>query len=73
MPIIIDTPLGRIDEDNRVMIIESILSLLKERQIILLFTSSEYDTGVRSAIKKRLNKRFNIEKTRDVTTILLAS
>jgi DNA sulfur modification protein DndD len=69
LPVIIDTPLGRIDSENRVLIINSILSLLKDRQIILLFTNSEYDPNVRTALKNRLNKRFNLEKKNNFTIL----
>jgi len=69
MPIIIDTPLGRISKENRKRIIKSVTSLLKNRQVILLFTDSEYDSSVATGLSKHLNQSFNISKVRNKAMI----
>ena len=42
VPIIIDSPVGKIDEGNRERIAKNIPDQLKDQQIIFLVTSSEY-------------------------------
>ena len=42
----IDTPLGRVDDENRANFIHTLCNIAKERQVILTFTPTEYDANV---------------------------
>ena len=49
----IDTPLGRISDDNRETILKSLLEISETRQIILFFTPSEYTDKAKAIISGR--------------------
>lgn len=51
----IDTPIGRVDEDNRMNFIKTLCEISKNKQVILTFTPTEYDEKVQSA----LNNQFS--------------
>ena len=46
-PIVIDSPLGRVSDDNRENMAKSLLEISKEKQIIMLFTPDEFSSNVR--------------------------
>ncbi len=46
-PIVIDSPLGRVSDDNRENMAQSLLDISKEKQIIMLFTPDEFSQNVR--------------------------
>jgi len=50
-PLIIDTPLGRIDPEYRIQVLHSFPKILDESQLILLVTKSEYTKEVYSKLK----------------------
>ena len=52
IPVIIDTPLGKIDDEHRDNITNDLPKFLKGTQLILLMTPTEYD----AVVKKNLNK-----------------
>lgn len=47
-PIVIDSPLGRVSDENRENMAKALLDISKEKQIIMLFTPDEYSDSVRS-------------------------
>lgn len=47
----IDTPVGRIDEENRKNFSKVLLDLAKSKQVILTFTPTEYDADVRGVLE----------------------
>ena len=47
----IDTPIGRVDDDNRLNFAKTLCEIAKSKQVILTFTPAEYDESVRSALK----------------------
>jgi len=49
----IDTPLGRIDPENRANLLDDLVKNADEKQIILLFTPAEYDDMAKSIIGGR--------------------
>jgi predicted RNA-binding protein with PIN domain len=55
-----DTPLARISENEREAMVENLAEYLKNRQIILLLTDSEYTPTVRKRLKKHLAGEFRI-------------
>ena len=46
-PIVIDSPLGRVSDDNRENMAKSLLEISKKKQIIMLFTPDEFSPNVR--------------------------
>ncbi len=51
-PLIIDSPLGRVSDDNRENMAKALLEISKEKQIIMLFTPDEYSDSVKSMYEK---------------------
>lgn len=46
----IDTPVGRVDEENRQNFMKVLMNIAKDKQVILTFTPSEYDINVRQVV-----------------------
>lgn len=61
VPIIIDTPLARIDKEPRKDIAKNIPLYFKENQIILLVTSAEYTDYVKEALSNNVYKEYKIK------------
>lgn len=49
----IDTPTGRIDSNNRLKIVDTLLSIADSKQIVLLFTPTEYTDEIRERFAGR--------------------
>ena len=47
----IDTPIGRVDPDNRQNFVNTLCKIAKEKQVILTFTPAEYDDKVAAAMQ----------------------
>lgn len=47
-PLVIDSPLGRVSDENRSKMAQVLLDISKNKQIIMLFTPDEYSEGVSS-------------------------
>lgn len=47
----IDTPIGRVDQDNRLNFVHTLCEIAKTKQVILTFTPVEYDDKVASALQ----------------------
>lgn len=60
LPIIIDTPLGRISRETRSNIAEKLPSFLKDKQVILLVTDEEYTDDVRKKLEKNIGQEYEI-------------
>ena len=45
-PLVVDSPLGRVSDDNRKNMANELLKISQKKQIILLFTSDEYSKEV---------------------------
>jgi len=45
-PLVVDSPLGRVSDENRVNMAKELLKVSKEKQIIMLFTPDEYSSEV---------------------------
>ena len=74
LPIIIDTPLGRISKDTRLNIASNLPRFLKNKQVILLVTDEEYTSDVRKKLEKSIGKEYEInlkqiDKTGGIATI----
>ena len=60
-PLVIDTPLGRIDEGKpKWQIAENLPRYLEQRQVIMLVTGSEYTDEVRKRLINRVGKEYRI-------------
>ena len=49
----IDTPIGRVDEDNRLNFINTLCEIAQTKQVILTFTPTEYDDKVAGALQNQ--------------------
>lgn len=49
----IDTPIGRVDEDNRLNFVNTLCEIAKSKQVILTFTPTEYDSSVSAALQEK--------------------
>lgn len=45
-PLVVDSPLGRVSDENRTNMARELLNISREKQIIMLFTPDEYSTEV---------------------------
>lgn len=72
LPIIIDTPLSRLDEPIKANIGKYLHDYTKTKQVTLLVTGSEYSDGFRKEIRDYVGKKYtlNYNKIKDgITTI----
>lgn len=61
-PIIVDSPLGKLDHLNRKNVINEVPKILGNKQIIFLFTSGEYDSEIEKVMKKqKIGKEIRIK------------
>ena len=47
-PLVIDSPLGRVSDDNRENMARALQEISQDKQIIMLFTPDEYSASVRA-------------------------
>ena len=66
--IFIDTPIGRVDEDNRSNFINTLLEIAKKKQVILTFTPTEYDENVRQLLNDKYNTFCTLQMNNSATT-----
>ena len=52
-PIIVDSPIGKLDHIHCINVINQIPKILKGEEIIFLFTSKEYDSDIKKALRKQ--------------------
>lgn len=60
VPIIIDTPLGRISKEPKRNIANKLMNYLKDKQVILLVTDEEYTPEVRERLSQRIGREYLI-------------
>jgi DNA sulfur modification protein DndD len=61
VPIVIDTPLGRIGVKPRLMIAEKLPKFLDNKQVIMLVTGTEYTHDVRGRLLPHVSKEYAID------------
>ena len=61
VPILIDTPLGRISKDPKTKIAHNLPNYLKEKQVALLVIDEEYSSEVRKKLSPRVGKEYRID------------
>ena len=67
----IDTPIGRVDPQNRENFIRTLLDVSVNKQVILTFTPSEYDSSVKSIINNAYSTLSSLSQTNGITTLFL--
>lgn len=63
LPIIIDTPMGRLDKEIKLNIAQVLPNYLKDKQITLLVTGEEYSSEFRDKLNDRVSKEYAINVT----------
>lgn len=61
LPIVIDTPMGNLDEDIQMNIAEFLPDYSKDKQIVLLVKSKEYTREFRSAVYDYVGEEYKLE------------
>lgn len=64
-PILIDTPVARISDEQRKNFGKILVEISKEKQIILLFTNDEYSDNIKKIINPMASNKFSIEMAAD--------
>lgn len=67
-PILIDTPVARVSDEQRENFGKILAEISKEKQIILLFTIDEYSENIRKILNPLASNRFTIEMAQDERT-----
>lgn len=65
LPIVIDTPMGNLDEDIQMNIAEFLPNYSKDKQITLLVKSKEYTKEFRSAVYDYVGEEYKLEFDED--------
>ena len=65
----IDTPIGRVDPDNRQNFVNTLCEIAKEKQVILTFTPAEYDDKVAASMQGQYAS-FNKLQIEDGITVI---
>ena len=65
----IDTPIGRVGVENRNNFMKTLLTISKNKQVILTFTPTEYDDNVKSILSENFNSFHMLEMRNNVTNI----
>lgn len=65
----IDTPIGRVDEDNRQNFVKTLCELAKTKQVILTFTPTEYDEKVAAALQDQYASFCQLSMLDGITVI----
>ena len=61
IPVVIDTPLGRISGEPRENIAKSLPNYLTDTQVTLLMTDTEYTGKLKAILKERIGKEYEIK------------
>ena len=65
----IDTPIGRVDSDNRLNFVNTLCEIAKSKQVILTFTPTEYDDKVAGALQNQYASFSKLTIEEGVTVI----
>ncbi|MDH7511243.1 MAG: AAA family ATPase [Methanolinea sp.] len=65
MPLLIDTPVARVSDEQRVNFGSTLVEISKNKQIILLFTPAEYSSDIKGVMDNFLTKKFEFELSSD--------
>ncbi len=70
-PLVIDSPVGRISDENRENFTKVLFDVSKNKEIILLFSPSEYSDEVQNIIKDNYSSKRNIIVTNDEREVMV--
>ena len=65
----IDTPIGRVDTENRINFIDALIKVSQSKQVILTFTPSEYDYNVSNRLNGQYSTFIDLTIDENVTTL----
>ena len=65
----IDTPIGRVDPDNRFNFIKTLCEVAESKQVILTFTPSEYDSNVSAALQNQYSTFRELQFEDGITVV----
>lgn len=65
----IDTPIGRVGKENRTNFMNTLLEIAKDKQVILTFTPTEYDTNVQTILANHYNSFNALSMKEGITTV----
>lgn len=68
-PLVVDSPLGRVSDDNRVNMANELLKISKNKQIIMLFTPDEYSKEVADIYDNVVSSIRDLSLTEDESEI----
>jgi DNA sulfur modification protein DndD len=66
----IDTPVGRVSDQNRSFFAQSIVEVSKNKQVILAFTPSEYSSEISECFDFDASSKATLKTTSEITTIV---
>ena len=70
LPLIIDAPFEKLDNTQRLNFIDNLHSFTKDRQVVFLFTDSQYTSEVRANMKNIVLEEYELIKTDNKKTII---
>ena len=70
-PLLIDTPLARVSDNNRVNFADTLLKISESKQIILLLTPAEFSDDIKELFDKEDLAKFNINLSGDETSSII--
>ena len=70
-PLLIDTPLARVSDNNRVNFADTLLKISESKQIILLLTPAEFSDDIKELFDKENLAKFNINLSGDETSSII--
>ncbi|SDA65114.1 AAA family ATPase [Methanobrevibacter millerae] len=70
IPLIIDAPLEKLDKSKRIDFISDLHEYTKDKQIIFLFTDSQYTNDVRASMLENVSEEYELKPAENKTEIV---
>ena len=70
IPLIIDAPLEKLDKSKRLDFISELHEYTKDKQIVFLFTDSQYTDDVRAHMLKNIVDEYELKPSENKTEIV---
>lgn len=70
IPLIIDAPLEKLDKSKRIDFTSDLHNYTKDKQIIFLFTDSQYTDDVRASMLNNVSEEYELKPTENKTEIV---
>lgn len=65
----IDTPVGRVDNNNRKNFMEALMNVADDKQVILTFTPSEYNHAIQEVLNESYSSFKTLVMSNNITTL----